>query len=72
MADNVTVLYAVNGTTKKMKFSGPHIAIQTYRGGRGSVTVHTEDGGPVLRSVHFAEVYVIDRRTEEPNPGAIR
>ena len=72
MADSVTVLYAVNGTTKKMKVTGPHITVQVFSGGCVVVAVHTEDGGRELRSLYFTEAYIIDRHTEDPNPEAIR
>lgn len=71
--DTAVILYAVNGTTKKLKVTGPHIAVQIWPDGPGCVvTVHTEDGGPVLRALYITTAYIVDRRTEEPNPDAIR
>ena len=70
------ILYNVNNATKQMQITGPHIAVQTWPECPGSlgarVTVHTVQGGPILRSLHITTAYVIDRQTDDPDPDVIR
>lgn len=66
---SVMVTYAINGTTKTMKIVGPYTTVQLFPGGSAIITVHTENMGPVLRSVHVADAFIIDRHAEAPDPG---